>query len=99
MKSLHISLLFLVVSLGATITLADDHEQARQLRSQGDIVPLEEVLQRLPDVDGGRVIEVELERDYGTYVYEIERLEPGGIVREYVFDARSGELLKTEIEY
>jgi len=98
MKWPYISVVFWVIVLGATITLADDHEQARQLRMQGDILPLEEVLQQLPHMQDARIIEVELEREHGRYVYEIERLEPGGVVREYVFDALSGALLKTERE-
>jgi len=93
-----VSLLFLVILLGTTITFADDHELARQLRMQGDILALEDVLQRLPAIEDARVIEVELERESGQYVYEIERLESGGVVREYVFDARTGELLKMEVE-
>ena len=82
----------------AAMSTASDHEDVRQLRMQGDILPLEQIIQQLPEAERTRIVEVELEREDGRYVYEIEYLEEGGVVRESEFDATTGELLKTEIE-
>jgi uncharacterized membrane protein YkoI len=47
----------------------------------------------MPKVAGSRILEVELEEKGGLMIYEIERLEAGGRVREYRFNAHSGELI------
>ena len=74
---------------------SDDHEQARQLVEQGVILPLEAILQKLPE-PVERILEVELEHEHGQRVYEVEILNEKGEVKEYVFDAQNGELLKME---
>jgi uncharacterized membrane protein YkoI len=71
--------------------LADDHQQARQLREAGEILPLQAILSGLPADE--RVLEVELELEGGRYLYEVEALDRRGTVWEYRYDARSGELL------
>ena len=76
-------------------TASDDHERARMLRDAGEIMPLGEILQR-PELDGMRVIEAELEREDGRMVYELEVLDPDGRVREWYFDAATGEPLAWE---
>jgi uncharacterized membrane protein YkoI len=53
-------------------------------------------MQGMPKVAGSRILEVELEEKNGLLVYEIERLETGGRVREYQFNARNGELIGIE---
>ena len=54
------------------------------------------ILRGMPKVAGSRILEVELEEQDGLLVYEIERLEAAGRVREYQFNARSGELIGVE---
>lgn len=93
-----LSLALFVFVLVSAMSIASDHEDVRQLRMQGDILPLQQIIQQLPDAGNTRIVEVELEREDGRYVYEIEYLEAGGIVRESEFDATTGELLKTGIE-
>jgi uncharacterized membrane protein YkoI len=73
---------------------ADDHEQARALRRDGDILPLAEVLRR-PELAGLRVLEAELEREHDRLVYELELLDGQGRVQERYFDARTGQPLAT----
>jgi uncharacterized membrane protein YkoI len=77
-----------------------DHEQeeVRSLAQQGDILPLEQILQTAREHHNGRVLETELEREGDRYVYEIELLDEGGQVWELEFDAATGELLKKEQE-
>jgi uncharacterized membrane protein YkoI len=41
---------------------------------------------------------VELEKEHGRYIYEIEVLDNDGKVWEMEVDAENGEILKTELE-
>lgn len=74
---------------------SDDHERALMLRDAGEIMPLSEILQR-PELGGSRVIEAELEREHGRMVYELEVLDSDGRVREWYFDAATGEPLGSQ---
>jgi uncharacterized membrane protein YkoI len=77
----------------STLAYADELDRVRDLRAAGKIQALDVILQGMPKVAGSRILEVELEEKGGLMVYEIERLEAGGRVREYRFNARSGELI------
>lgn len=74
----------------------EDHDWARDAVRAGQIRPLTEILRRVESEFDGQVLEVELERDDGTIVYEIEFLTPRGHVIELTYDARSGTLIATE---
>jgi uncharacterized membrane protein YkoI len=76
----------------------DDHEQARQLKEAGKILPLQEIIKAAQAEHPGRVIEVDLETEDGRHVYEVELLDPHGEVWEFHFDATSGELIKRKRE-
>jgi uncharacterized membrane protein YkoI len=86
--------------LAATLVTAqaDSHDKARELREAGEILPLQQILQRLDPPDQ-RVLEVELERKGDRYVYEMETLDHSGQVWELYYDAHSGELIKREREH
>ena len=88
----------LLCALGVAVADRRDHDDARALREQGAIVPLEEVLRAATAQHPGRVVEVELERKGGAYVYEVEVLDAGGEVWELKYDARTGALLKQKKE-
>ncbi|WP_234238480.1 PepSY domain-containing protein [Billgrantia desiderata] len=77
--------------------LADDHWRSLHdaVRS-GQLVALSHILDWLEAHYEGQVLEVELERDDGQPVYEIEMLGPQGQVVEFEFNARSGELIGIE---
>ena len=68
-------------------------ERVRALVERGEILPLEEILKRNESNTGGRIIEVELERKRGAYVYEIKVLRPDGRYRELEIDARTGSIV------
>ena len=103
-----ILLLLPVLLTGTTAALADgrdqrhegerDHMRARELVRKGAILPLEQVMERVPASFAGRLLEVELERCPAGYCYEIEIVDPQGVVRELKYDARTGELLHQELE-
>jgi len=61
-------------------------------------LPLQTLVARLNLPPDSRLLEVELEREDGRLLYEIEVLLPGGRVREYYVDPRSGEVVHEEGE-
>ncbi|PKG01425.1 peptidase [Alcanivorax sp. 97CO-6] len=78
---------------------ADDisQDEALQLRQQGEIVAFSSLLETLKlRYPQGRVLEVELERDDGQLIYEIELLTGDRVVREIEMDARTGQVLDDE---
>lgn len=87
--------LMAVSSLAAARDL--DQDEALELRQQGVILPLEQLLDAaLGRYPGARLLEAELEEKHGRYEYEVELLTPAGVVREIKYDARTGALLKDE---
>ncbi|AIL62665.1 PepSY domain-containing protein [Pseudomonas alkylphenolica] len=74
-----------------------DQDEALQLRQQGVILPLEQLLNdALGRYPGAKLLEAELEHKHGRYEYEVELLTPEGVVREIKLDASNGALLKDE---
>ncbi len=68
-----------------------DHDRARRAVQAGEILPLQEVLNRLARRQPGQVLEVELERESGRcWVYEIKLLQPDGRLLKLQLDARNG---------
>ncbi|HED16653.1 MAG TPA: peptidase M4 [Gammaproteobacteria bacterium] len=88
----------LLLSQGVAVLAGEDHDEARRLLKSGDIMSLEQILERLRPDYPGKVIEIELDHDSGKRVYEIEMLGSDGIVRELIIDATTGTLLRTERE-
>lgn len=75
-----------------------DHDSARKLVQSGDILPLETILENLKKRVSGHILEVEMERKKGSFIYEIELVDEYGVVKEFVFDASNGHLLKEKVE-
>jgi uncharacterized membrane protein YkoI len=75
-----------------------DHELARSLVESGAILPLETILSRARTTHPGRVLETELEHRRGRYIYELEILDNKGVVWELKYNAKTGNLIKTEPE-
>ena len=69
-------------------------DRARRALESGEILPLREILQRVERATPGQVIEVELEREGGRWVYEIKLLATGGAIVELEVDARDGTVLR-----
>ena len=96
-------LLFLGLVAGTTSGLAgasadDDHGNIRGLVNKGEILPLEEILFLYPEEEYGRLLDLEVEREHGRIVYEMEFLRGDGRVLELEIDARDGTLLEQEVE-
>lgn len=95
---LHHWLALVSLVVGPAAYADDDHEKARMLQQENEILSLEAILERLPAASDSRLLELELEHEQGTWVYEIEMLHPDGRVREYEVDAVTGEVLSVENE-
>ena len=75
-----------------------DHETARRAVERGELLPLAKILASAAKTHPGRVLDVELERDDGRYLYEIEVLLKDGRVVELTYDGRTGALLESEVD-
>jgi uncharacterized membrane protein YkoI len=76
----------------------EDHAVARRLREAGEIRSLEDISARARTAKAGEILETELERSDGRYVYEMEILDAQGQVWELKLDAKTGELLHMEMD-
>ena len=79
------------------VSAGRDQEEIRRLRSTGQILSLETIIANHRRQDpNGQLLEAELEFERGRYVYELKMLGNNGVVREFEYDARSGELWRIE---
>ncbi|MCF6191499.1 MAG: PepSY domain-containing protein [Cocleimonas sp.] len=74
----------------------DDHDEAYELLRSGEILPLEKILEITRKKIPGRILEVELEHEDKQLIYELEVLDPKGIVWEIKVDAVTGAILEKE---
>lgn len=84
----------LALPLSAMARSEADQDRARAALQAGEILPLTNILARLAQTQPGQVLEVELERKGGRWLYEIKLLQPGGGLRKLEVDAQSGEVLR-----
>lgn len=70
-----------------------DQDRARAALQAGEISPLPLILARVAAAYPGDVLEVELEREHGRWVYELKLLQPGGGLLKLQVDAQSGTVL------
>jgi uncharacterized membrane protein YkoI len=92
------AILFILIVGPARVVLAgEDPDHVRYLKEAGDILPLDTLIQRVSrEQHPGRLIEAELEKRDGRYLYELEFVDEQGVVSEFFYDARTGELVKSE---
>ncbi|WP_245752960.1 PepSY domain-containing protein [Methylophaga sulfidovorans] len=94
---------YILVSVSALLAVslvqADESASvARQLLKEGKIMPLQEILTKAKAIKPGQVIETDLEKDDGRYIYELEILDEQGQVWELELDAQTGEFVELENE-
>ena len=94
----HALLFILALAAAPAFADRDDHDRARHALEAGEILPLSEILAAATAVRPGRVIEIDLERDDGRWVYELELVSPQGRLYEMEIDAASGTVLEVEHE-
>jgi uncharacterized membrane protein YkoI len=90
-------LLFIGAMVFNTGALGDhlDHDSVKRLRDEGRILSMSEVMRRVARIQPGQLLEAELDREDGRYVYEIRILDPAGRVHELELDAASGVLIES----
>ena len=94
-----VATLFLAAGLSGPALAGRDHDEIRRLRSAGKILSLETIIaQHRRQHQDGQLLEAELELEKGRYLYELEFLGDDGVVREFEYDARTGELWHVERE-
>lgn len=71
-----------------------DHDEVKQLRDSGKILPMAEIIDRARSLQPGQVVEVELENKRGEYVYEMKILGDDGRVHKLYLDAADGSVVK-----
>ncbi|WP_341237333.1 PepSY domain-containing protein [uncultured Limnobacter sp.] len=94
MKARAYLLIIAILLLAVPAAHADDDRRIRRLQRSGEILSLETIFAAARSVKPGRIVDVDLDKEDGRYVYEIEVLDAGGRVWEMEFDARTGSLLK-----
>lgn len=80
---------------------ADDdlnQNEIHNLVRQGKILSLEAILERYPQETHGKLLDLEVQREHGIVVYELEFLRRDNTVVELEINAATGELISKEIE-
>jgi uncharacterized membrane protein YkoI len=103
----------LIAPIGALLTLAaitttaiadqgrgrhGDHDDALAAVEARQALPLTRIFQIAQTAVPGEIIEVELDRDHGRLIYEVDVLTSTGRLRQVEIDARTGEVLEVEDE-
>jgi len=83
----------LVLSPLHIVQADDDYIEAKRLLDSGEILALESILKNVRKKYPGKILEVDLEKEDGLIVYEIEILEKSGVVRKLYINARNGKLV------
>lgn len=89
---------FLAALLSFT-TLADedDHRRSRAAMMAGEILPLRTILDKVETQVSGQVLEVELERSKGMWIYEMKLLRSDNHLVELLVNAKTGEVLGDKV--
>ena len=87
---------FMMLSHSQVTIADDDYIEAKRLYDSGEILSLEVILKNVRQKFPGKVLEVELEKEDGQIVYEIEILNDNGVITEIYVDAKTGKLLLTK---
>lgn len=100
MKTMFLLLVLAIGTISATVQASDNLSQGeiRALVQQGKILSLQEILELYPEKAYGKLLDLEIEREHDSVIYELEFLHADGRVLELVIDAADGRLLKQEVE-
>lgn len=94
------TLLASTLLVGASVQASPkDHDQARAALEAGEIRPLTEILAKASAEVPGDVVEVELEREHGRWIYELKIIAPDGRLLEVEMDASDASLVEVEQEH
>lgn len=74
----------------------EDHDKARAAVQAGEVKPLREVLEIVEAQFTGQMLEAELERKHGRWLYEIKVLAPDGSIMKLYYDASALDLVRAK---
>jgi len=103
MRRLSASLLYTLIILALlgqmfTVQAEEDHDEAKRLFESGDILSLEVILEKLRPHYPGKILKVELEKQSKYIIYEMEIVGQDGVVHELYVDAKTGDVLHSEVD-
>jgi uncharacterized membrane protein YkoI len=70
-----------------------DEDQARHALASGEVLPLDRVEAWLREAAPGEVVDLELEREDGIWVYEFKIISPDGRMLKARVNAKTGQLI------
>jgi uncharacterized membrane protein YkoI len=71
-------------------------DRARRAHAAGEILPIAEIYRRARQETRGRVLEADLERAHGRWVYTLTIMDPQGGVFDLDFDGATGQSMGRE---
>ena len=74
----------------------DDQDRARAAVERGEIRPLSQILALLERRFVGQVVDTDLDRDDGRWIYEFKLLPPSGRMYRVKLDAATGTVIETK---
>ena len=96
MKMLLVAAGLVLATMSGTRADDDDHDFAKSALEQGRVLPLADIIAKVSRQVPGKVIEVELEDEDGSLVYDLKVLSPQGRLQEIEVNAATGKILKIE---
>lgn len=95
-----VAAIFASFSLPAKAGEDVSYVEARKLQAAGEILSFEKIAEVARKIKPGEILETELERSRksGLYIYELEILDANGVVWELDINAKTGEMMKIEID-
>ncbi|MFP5461572.1 MAG: PepSY domain-containing protein [Gammaproteobacteria bacterium] len=91
-RTLNTALLAIAIAIPATAAFAD-MDKARAALVAGEIQPLPKILESVARKHPGDVMEVELERERGRWIYEIKILQSDGKLLKLDVDAKDAAVI------
>ena len=95
-KTLLVATCLVLATTSGTRADDDDHDFAKRALEQGRALPLADIIAKVSPQVPGKVIEVELEDEDGSLVYDLKVLSPQGRLQEIEVNAATGKILKIE---
>lgn len=86
------------VAAASFVSAHESQLTARKLSEAGLILPLEKITKAAKTIKAGEMLETELELKNGIYIYEVEILDNKSQVWELKLDAKTGKLIKLELD-
>ena len=86
----------LAASLQCVVAGDEDDAQAAALQKSGEIMSTDDIVQKVHSEHPGKILETELKKKAGQYIYEVDVLGPDGIKKEFSYDAKTGKFLSAE---